>query len=117
MKNVFDPDVVKCPQNNSSPLCVSILTYRQIERDDEFILQDIQFSTTSPSLTVITGPVGGGKSTLLAAIAGEISADICGTITFQGTLAYVPQAAWIFSGTIRETFCLVNHTMNKSTTE
>ena len=102
MKTVFHPDLLKYPQDNYSTLCVSLLTYKQIERDDEFILQDIQFSTTSPSLTVITGPVGSGKSTLLSAIAGEISADICGTIIFQGTLAYVPQTAWIFSGTIRE---------------
>ncbi|KAL9956480.1 hypothetical protein ACROYT_G037960 [Oculina patagonica] len=55
----------------------------------------------SRCLTVITGPVGSGKSTLLSAIAGEVS-DISGTITCQGTLVYVPQTAWIFTGTIRE---------------
>ena len=102
IKEAFKPDPQKYLQDKSSTLCVSILTYRQIEREDEYILRDIQFSTASPSLTVITGPVGSGKSTLLSAIAGEISADICGTITFQGTLAYVPQTAWVFSGTIRE---------------
>ena len=82
-------------------LSVSNLSYRHIERNEEFILQGIQFSTASQSLTVITGPVGSGKSTLLSAIAGEIS-DVSGTITFPGTLVYVPQRAWIFSGTIRE---------------
>ena len=102
MKKLFNPDQVKYLQDKSSTLCVSNLTYRQIERQDEFILQEIQFSTASQSLTVITGPVGSGKSTLLSAIAGEISAGICGTITLQGTLAYVPQTAWIFSGTIKE---------------
>ena len=84
-----------------SALCVSSLTHGHIKREDEFILQDIQFSTTSQSLTVITGPVGSGKSTLLSAIAGEIT-DISGTITFAGTLVYAPQTAWIFSGTIKE---------------
>ena len=88
-------------QDKPSTLCVSKLTYRQIERQNEFILQDIQLSTTSQSLTVITGPVGSGKSTLLSAIAGEIS-EICGTMTFNGTLVYVPQTAWIFCGAIRE---------------
>ena len=97
-----DLDKVKYLQDKSSSLCVSNLTYRQIERQDEFILQEIQFSTALQSLTVITGPVGSGKSTLLSAIAGEISAGICGTITLQGTLVYVPQTPWIFSGTIRE---------------
>ena len=102
MKKLFNPDQVKYLQDKSSTLCVSNLTYRQIERQDEFIFQEIQFSTASQSLTVITGPVGSGKSTLLSAIAGEISAGICGTITLQGNLAYVPQTAWIFSGTIKE---------------
>ena len=97
----FNPDLEKNPQDKPSTLYVSNLTYRQIERQDEFILQDIEISITSQSLTVITGPVGSGKSTLLSAIAGEIS-EICGTITFHGTLVYVPQTAWIFSGTIRE---------------
>ena len=82
-------------------LCVSNLTYKQIDREDEFILQDIEFVARSQSLTVITGPVGSGKSTLLSAIAGEIS-DTDGTIAFQGRLIYLPQTAWVFSGTIKE---------------
>ena len=45
--------------------------------------------------------MGSGKSTLLSAIAGEVP-DQNGAITFKGTAVYVPQIAWIFSGTIRE---------------
>lgn len=80
-------------------LCVSHLTYEPIDR--EYILQDIEFTSAPESLTVITGPVGSGKSSLLSAIAGEVS-DTSGTITFQGCLVYVPQIAWVFSGSIRE---------------
>ena len=101
MATVFNPDVVINPLNKPSILCVSNLTNRQIERQDEFILEDIAFSTAPQSLTVITGPVGSGKSTLLSAIAGEIS-EVSGTITFPGSFVYVPQKPWIFSGTIRE---------------
>ena len=101
MVKVFNPDQVKNPLSKPCTLCVSNLTYRQIERQDNFILQDIEFSTAPQSLTVITGPVGSGKSTLLSAIAGEIY-DVSGKITFQGSFVYVPQTAWIFSGTIRE---------------
>ena len=101
MAKIFNPDRVKNPLNEPSILCVSNLTNRQIERKDEFILQDIEFSTAPQSLTVITGPVGSGKSTLLSAIAGEIS-EVSGTITFKCSFVYVPQTAWIFSGTIRE---------------
>ena len=64
-------------------------------------LQFIDFTAEKGSLTVITGPVGSGKSTLLSAIAGEVP-DQNGAITFKGTVVYVPQIAWIFSGTIRE---------------
>ena len=87
--------------NKPTTLRVMRLTKKHIKRENEFILQDIEFSAESGSLTVITGPVGSGKSTLLSAIAGEIP-DTSGTIGCQGTLVYVPQIAWIFSGTIRE---------------
>ena len=85
----------------STALCVSNLSYQQIGRTDEFLLRDIEFDTPAQSLTVITGPVGSGKSTLLSAIAGEIS-HTSGTVTCQGTLVYLPQTAWVFSGTIKE---------------
>jgi len=68
---------------------------------NNYILNDIQFTASPGGLTVITGPVGSGKSTLLSAIAGEVS-DTSGTISFRGSLVYVPQVSWIFSGTIRE---------------
>ncbi|PFX22992.1 Multidrug resistance-associated protein 4 [Stylophora pistillata] len=82
-------------------LCVSNLTCAKNHREDEVILQDINFVAPSKSLTVITGPVGSGKSTLLSAIAGEIS-DTSGTIFYRGNVIYLPQTAWVFSGTIKE---------------
>ena len=82
-------------------LCVSNLSFAKTHREDEFILQDINFFAPSKSLTVITGPVGSGKSTLLSAIAGEIS-NASGTIDYQGSVIYLPQTAWVFSGTIKE---------------
>jgi len=81
-------------------LKVANLSCKQINRDD-YILQDIELFARPRSLAIITGPVGSGKSTLLSAIAGEVL-DISGTVTYQGTLVYVPQIAWVFSGTIRE---------------
>ena len=82
-------------------LRVSNLSFAKTHREDEFILQDINFFAPSKSLTVITGPVGSGKSTLLSAIAGEIWNTI-GTIDYQGSVIYLPQTAWVFSGTIKE---------------
>ena len=82
-------------------LRVSRLTKEHDKREDESILQDIEFTVQSGALAVITGPVGSGKSTLLSAIAGEVP-DSSGEISCNGTLVYVPQAAWVFSGTVRE---------------
>ena len=86
---------------NSTMLCVSNLSCTKTHCKDEFILQDINFFAPSKSLTVITGPVGSGKSTLLSVIAGEIS-NASGTIDHQGSFIYLPQTAWVFSGTIKE---------------
>ena len=82
-------------------LRVTGLTKKQTKRENEFILQDVEFTAQSASLTVITGPVGSGKSTLLSAIAGEFE-DSTEQISYKGALVFVPQIAWIFSGTIRE---------------
>jgi ABC-type multidrug transport system fused ATPase/permease subunit len=50
----------------------------------------------------ICGPVGSGKSSLLSSIIGEIPRISGAGIKIYGTKAYVPQSAWIQTGTIRE---------------
>jgi len=52
-------------------------------------------------LTVIIGPTGSGKSSLLQAILGEM-ALIKGSCNVYGTLSYVGQDAWVMSGTLRD---------------
>ncbi|CAN1785879.1 ABC transporter C family member 8 [Linum perenne] len=49
----------------------------------------------------VCGPVGGGKSSLLYAILGEIP-KITGSVDVSGSIAYVSQTSWIQSGTVRE---------------
>ena len=96
------------PYKSTDPQQETILTVRnfnhqtqKILTDDESLLQDIDFTMERGSLTVLTGPVGSGKSTLLSAIAGEVP-NQNGAINYNGTVVYVPQIAWVFSGTIRE---------------
>ncbi|KAM3706104.1 hypothetical protein ACJW31_03G127800 [Castanea mollissima] len=50
----------------------------------------------------VCGPVRSGKSSLLSSILGEIPRISGGGITVYGRKAYVPQTAWIQTGTIRE---------------
>ena len=103
-KTAENPRILVDEQHNiamPATLEVSILTSKENLTDDTFILQDVQISTASQELTVITGQVGSGKSALLSAIAGEVSVAE-GTITWPSSLLYVPQTPWIFSRTIRQ---------------
>ena len=99
VENFFD--ACEATELRPTNICVSNLTCTKKNCEDEFILQDIKFVAPSKSLTVITGPVGSGKSTLLSAIAGEIS-NTSGMISYGGKVIYLPQTAWVFSGTIKE---------------
>lgn len=69
-------------------------------------LKNIDCSFEKGSLTAIVGPVGSGKSSLLAAIYGEMKAKNDdgdrGSIVVNGTVGLCPQVSWIISGTIRE---------------
>ena len=75
------------------------MTSKEKIHETEFLFKDIQFSVASQALTVITGPVGNGKSILLRAIPGEESVT-AGAVTWPSSLAYVPQTSWVYSGTI-----------------
>ena len=65
------------------------------------ILSDISFRACETELVLISGPVGSGKSSLLDTVIGELQI-ISGVISKRGTIAYVPQIPWVFSGTLRE---------------
>lgn len=94
-------DVKQYEFRSKTAFSVSSLTCKLNGTDDKYLLHDVSFDASEKSLTVITGQVGSGKSTLLAAIAGEVIQS-SGDIVCSGTIAYVSQTAWVFSGTLRE---------------
>ena len=51
-------------------------------------------------LVAVVGSVGTGKSSLLSALLGEMEL-VGGKINTQGTVAYVPQQAWMQNATLR----------------
>ena len=70
-------------------------------------LCDVTLSVPTGGLTVVLGPVGCGKSSLLLALLRELppapdSSGAVGTVMIEGTIAYVPQSPWIASGTLRD---------------
>ncbi|KAJ6238429.1 multidrug-resistance like protein [Anaeramoeba flamelloides] len=64
-------------------------------------LSDITLEILPHHLTIIVGPVGSGKSSLLSAILGEIP-KTKGKMQVKGTIAYSSQESWIRNSTLRK---------------
>ncbi|XP_004704957.1 ATP-binding cassette sub-family C member 11 [Echinops telfairi] len=64
-------------------------------------LRKINLVVSKGMILGICGNTGGGKSSLLSAILGEMYL-LEGSVGVQGSLAYVPQQAWIIGDSIRE---------------
>jgi len=64
-------------------------------------LANINVNIPSGSLVAVVGQVGCGKSTLLSALLGETE-KLDGKVNVKGSVAYVPQQAWIQNATLRE---------------
>ena len=73
----------------------------KVNSENICLVKSFSFEAKDENFVVITGPVGSGKSTLLSLIAGELPVTE-GNIQCSGTIAYVPQIPWVFSGTLRE---------------
>ncbi|KAG7392330.1 hypothetical protein PHYBOEH_006433 [Phytophthora boehmeriae] len=64
-------------------------------------LIDINLTLEPGTLTVVVGPVGSGKSSLVNAILGEMQ-QVRGTHVVRGDVAYASQQAWIQNQTVRD---------------
>ena len=64
-------------------------------------LVDIDYSAKKGELSCILGKVGSGKSALIQALLGGLHRTK-GNASVAGTVAYVPQTAWIMNGTIKD---------------
>ena len=64
-----------------------------------FKLVDMTLEIPRGSLCALVGPVGSGKSSLLAGLLGETKRS-SGTVTFGGTIAYCAQIAWIQNASV-----------------
>ncbi|XP_015722689.1 canalicular multispecific organic anion transporter 1 isoform X1 [Coturnix japonica] len=71
------------------------------EQDGNPVIRDVTLDIKPGSLVAVVGAVGSGKSSLISAMLGEME-NIKGHINIQGSLAYVPQQAWIQNATLRD---------------
>nr|XP_042697003.1 voltage-dependent T-type calcium channel subunit alpha-1G isoform X14 [Chrysemys picta bellii] len=64
-------------------------------------LKDINLLVPSGSLVAVVGHVGCGKSSLVSALLGEME-KLEGHVAVKGSVAYVPQQAWIQNATLKD---------------
>ncbi|KAL9112429.1 MAG: hypothetical protein Q9227_003271 [Pyrenula ochraceoflavens] len=68
---------------------------------EPFKLQDLNFSAGRNELLAVIGTVGSGKSSLLAALAGDMR-KTGGKVKMSAQRAFCPQYAWIQNTTVKE---------------
>uniref|UniRef100_A0A8C3D2D7 Multidrug resistance-associated protein 1 n=1 Tax=Cairina moschata TaxID=8855 RepID=A0A8C3D2D7_CAIMO len=73
---------------------------------------DINFTVPEGSLIAVVGQVGCGKSSLLSALLGEMDKKE-GHVVVKGSVAYVPQQAWVQNATLKENI-IFGREMNES---
>nr|XP_009677167.1 PREDICTED: canalicular multispecific organic anion transporter 2 isoform X2 [Struthio camelus australis] len=74
-------------------------------------LKDINLLVPSGSLVAVVGHVGCGKSSLVSALLGEME-KLEGEVAVKGSVAYVPQQAWIQNATLKDNI-LFGHAPNE----
>ncbi|KAF6841727.1 ABC transporter family protein [Colletotrichum plurivorum] len=71
------------------------------EEREPFKLQDISFEIKRDELVAVIGSVGSGKTSLLAALAGDMR-KTSGEVVLGASRAFCPQYAWIQNATVRD---------------
>ncbi|KAH7823453.1 putative Multidrug Resistance Associated Protein (MRP) [Monocercomonoides exilis] len=67
---------------------------------NKIALQSVNITLPKGSLTMVVGGVGSGKSSIGAAIIGDMD-RLEGEVRYRGSIAYCPQVAWINNSTVR----------------
>mgnify|MGYP006230438773 CR=1 FL=1 len=79
-----------------------------IKKTDSNVLSDVNFCLKPGNLIVVIGNVGSGKTTLLHSVMKETKMTV-GDLKVKGSVAYVEQEPFIFSGSIRDNITFGRH--------
>ncbi|XP_026210427.1 canalicular multispecific organic anion transporter 1 [Anabas testudineus] len=71
------------------------------DKEAEPLLKNVSLDIKPGRLVAVVGAVGSGKSSLMSALLGEMHSTK-GFINIKGSLAFVPQQAWIQNATLRD---------------
>lgn len=78
----------------------SVQSTKQAVRRDASKINNVNLTVKRGELIGICGAIGSGKSSLLAAIVGDMRRS-AGEVVIGGTVGFCPQSAWIQSATVR----------------
>ncbi|KAM4591513.1 ATP-binding cassette sub-family C member 2 [Odontesthes bonariensis] len=95
----LESDIVRHDPSFSSAISICDASFAW-ERDSEPLLKNVSLDIKPGRLVAVVGAVGTGKSSLMSALLGEMYGTK-GFINIQGSLAFVPQQAWIQNATVR----------------
>ncbi|XP_037541476.1 canalicular multispecific organic anion transporter 1, partial [Nematolebias whitei] len=96
----LESDIVKHDSNFNTAVSVCDGSFAW-ERDADPLLKNVSLDIKPGRLVAVVGAVGSGKSSLMSALLGEMHCAK-GFINIQGSLAFVPQQAWIQNATLRD---------------
>ncbi|XP_033725322.1 multidrug resistance-associated protein 1-like [Pecten maximus] len=97
----LEPDNVKHVTESDHAVTIRNGQFTWDVEDEMNTLKNINLEIPEGSLVAVVGIVGSGKSSLISAVLGELE-KLEGEVTIKGSLAYVPQEAWIQNLTLRE---------------
>ena len=76
--------------------------------NEDPVLKDINLNIRKGSLVAIVGRVGSGKSSLFSALLGDLYRKSGTECQVSGSVAYVPQTAWIQNMSLRQNITFVS---------
>ena len=94
-----DPEAVGTEEREKAVECNNA-SFSWAPKQVQPTLEQITFGVRKGGLVAVVGSVGSGKSSLLSALLGDMRRD-SGSANVAGTVAYVPQQAWIQNETVK----------------